>query len=35
LPLWGETLYYLYDKEDYSELKNLKYYHISHNEKVN
>jgi len=35
LPLWGEVLYYLYDEKDYCEVKEIKYYHISHNEKVN
>jgi hypothetical protein len=31
LPLWGEILFYLYDKEDYSECKEIKYYHGSNN----
>jgi hypothetical protein len=35
LPLWGEVLYYLYSSEDYCKMDNIKYYHISHNEKVN
>ena len=35
LPLWGEALYYLYSSDDHCKIEELKYYHISHNEKVN
>lgn len=35
LPLWGEVLYYLYDKNDYIKSNLIKYYHKSHNKYVN
>jgi hypothetical protein len=34
LPLWGEALYYLFDKDDYKRLP-IKYYHGSHNNFIN
>lgn len=35
LPLWGEVLHYLYSPDEHCKIESLKYYHISHNEKVN
>ena len=35
LPLWGEVLSYFYNKEDHLLTKYIKYYHKSHNRKVN
>ena len=35
LPLWGEVLTYFYDKDAQLNLKELKYYHGSHNIKIN
>lgn len=35
LPLWGEVLLYMYDKDDHLLTKYIKYYHKSHNRKVN
>lgn len=35
LPLWGEALKYLFKPEEYTLNKNIKYFHKSHNSKIN
>jgi len=35
LPLWGEALCYFYNKDDHFLSSDIKYYHESHNKKVN
>tara|TARA_A100001015_G_C14880607_1_gene668261 strand:+ start:177 stop:1082 length:906 start_codon:yes stop_codon:yes gene_type:complete len=35
LPLWGEVLHYMYNKDDYLETKDISYYHGSHGNAVN
>lgn len=35
LPLWGEVLHYMYNKDEHSLINEIKYYHKSHNLKVN
>ena len=35
LPLWGEVIYYIFDERSMMIDKNIKYFHQSHNKKVN
>ena len=35
LPLWGEVLKYMFKNEDYLLSKKIKYFHKSHNKKIN
>jgi len=35
LPIWGVILDTIMNKESYKEMKNIKYFHISHNKEIN